>query len=209
MPPVEYLWGICSYFTDCVYQALCSCHTQRSQRIYQSLERTNRESFHLAFLLLLSQQFSKFHTNTHPWPESPFIYTQAVLELILIYISCWVLGGGHLVFRFQDAVLRDSVVRLQSTEEGKTCGGSGCTGKFIIHIISLYTWEMTRCFVRTVWAVLARRYPRLRACSLHSQLHSGLLLDILQLSCHLWIPRSRISLLFKEAFGALSVEDPQ
>lgn len=102
--------------------------------------------------------------------------------------------GEPLVFRFQDAVLRDSVVRLQSTEEGKTRGRGGCPGKFIIHIISLYTWEMTRCFVRTVWAVLARRYPQLRACSLHSQLHSGLLLGVLQLSYHLWIPKSRFPL---------------
>lgn len=170
-------------------------------------ERIGSLSTWLSFPSSLSNFQNSTRTPTLGQNPRSFTHKQSWSWYSFIFpVGFW---GEHLVFRFQDAVLRDSVVRLQSTEEGKTCGGSGCTGKFIIHIISLYTWEITRCFVRTVWAVLARRYPRLRACSPHSQLHSGLLLDVLQLSYHLWIPRSRFSLKFKEAFGALSVEDPQ
>lgn len=58
--------------------------------------------------------------------------------------------GEPLVLRLQNTVLRDSVVILWSTEEGKIRGRGCCAWKFIIHIISLYTWEMTSCFVRTV-----------------------------------------------------------
>lgn len=161
---LEYSWAICSHFTDGPLLLSFRDHPRFASHWGEPIG-------HLFTWLSFSSALSNFQSS--PWPchtlaRIPFqSYIGGLGADTHLYFLLGLLGEPS-VLRRQSAVLRDSVVTLWRTEEAKTGGRGCCAWKCTVHIISLRTWEMTSCSVRTVWAVVSQLYLRLRAYPLHA-----------------------------------------